>query len=190
MSLSPRQQRLLDHIDAALSHADPRLAGQLAVFGRLTAGQPMPRREELRTPASRIRAAAAACGAAITALTIRAGATMARAGGATAWLPQAGPGPPQPPPQLVRAGPARNTPTGGQHMPGARHPSPLPPDPDTGTSGSPLPPNPHRTSSGSPLPPDPVTGTGGSPPQDEASPPPGPAGRQAASQPVTARAGT
>lgn len=49
MSLSRRQQRLLNRIDDAESRSAPRLAGMLAVFARLTAGEPMPRREELRT---------------------------------------------------------------------------------------------------------------------------------------------
>jgi len=49
MSLSRRQQRLLSRIDDAVSRSDPQLAGMLAVFGRLAASEPMPRRVELRT---------------------------------------------------------------------------------------------------------------------------------------------
>jgi hypothetical protein len=49
MSLSRRQQRLLNRIDDEESRSAPGLAGMLAVFARLTAGEPMPRREELRT---------------------------------------------------------------------------------------------------------------------------------------------
>lgn len=86
MSLSRRQQRLLNQIDAAVSRSDPRLAGMLAVFTRLTAGEPMPRREQLRTLAGRIRAGLLLAAIAITTLIIIAASTMARATGATAAL--------------------------------------------------------------------------------------------------------
>jgi hypothetical protein len=55
MSLSRRQQRLLTGIDDAVSRSDPRMASLPAVFGSITADQPMPRREELRGPVSPIR---------------------------------------------------------------------------------------------------------------------------------------
>lgn len=57
MSLSRRQRRLLQEMSDAVSRSDPLLARKLAVFSQLSAGQPMPRREQLRTLASRIRAA-------------------------------------------------------------------------------------------------------------------------------------
>lgn len=44
MILSRREQRLLREIDAALSASDPRLASMLAIFTRLTANEPLPRR--------------------------------------------------------------------------------------------------------------------------------------------------
>jgi hypothetical protein len=47
MRLSVREQRQLDTIDEAVSRSDARLASMLATFGRLTAGEPMPDREQL-----------------------------------------------------------------------------------------------------------------------------------------------
>jgi hypothetical protein len=55
MSLSRRQERLLRGIGEAVSRSDPRLAGTLAVFARLTAGEAMPGREQLHTAGSQIR---------------------------------------------------------------------------------------------------------------------------------------
>jgi hypothetical protein len=47
MCLSVREQRQLDTIGAAVSQSDTQLASMLATFGRLTAGEPIPDREQL-----------------------------------------------------------------------------------------------------------------------------------------------
>lgn len=79
MSLSCRQQRLLREIDDAVCRADPRLASMLAIFGRLAAGEGMPGRERLRTPALvRVRAVLAAAVTAAAALLTRAAGACAR----------------------------------------------------------------------------------------------------------------
>ena len=74
MSLPSRQQRLLREIDNAVSRSDPRLASMVAIFARLAAGEQMPGREQLQTPASRMLGAAAI----IAALISRAAGTCAR----------------------------------------------------------------------------------------------------------------
>lgn len=80
MSLSCRQQRLLRRIDDAVSRSDPRLASMLAFFGRLTAGEEMPGREQLPAPAlSRFWAMMLMAAAAGATLITRAAATGARA---------------------------------------------------------------------------------------------------------------
>jgi Protein of unknown function (DUF3040) len=101
MSLSRRQQRLLNQIDEAVSRSDPRLAGMLAVFTRLTAGEPMPCREQLRTLVGWIRAALVLAATAITTLIIVAAGTMARATGPTAGAADQMPPPPQVPSALT-----------------------------------------------------------------------------------------
>ena len=53
MRLSVREQRQLDTIRAAVSESDVQLASMLATFSRLTAGEPMPDREQLTRPGSR-----------------------------------------------------------------------------------------------------------------------------------------
>jgi hypothetical protein len=55
MRLSVREQRQLDTIRAAVSESDVQLASMLATFSRLTAGEPMPDREQLTRPGSRPR---------------------------------------------------------------------------------------------------------------------------------------
>jgi hypothetical protein len=45
--LSVREQRQLDTIGEAVGRSDARLASMLATFARLTAGEPMPDREQL-----------------------------------------------------------------------------------------------------------------------------------------------
>jgi hypothetical protein len=74
VSLPSRQQRLLREIDQAVTRSDPRLASMVAIFTRLAAGEQMPGREQLRTPASRMPVAAAI----ITALINRAVGACAR----------------------------------------------------------------------------------------------------------------
>jgi hypothetical protein len=59
VSLPCRQQRILREIDKAVSRCDPRLVSMLAIFARLAAGEQLPGREQLQTPASRVLAAAA-----------------------------------------------------------------------------------------------------------------------------------
>jgi hypothetical protein len=62
MVLSVREQRQLDTIGEAVSRSDTRLASMLATFGRLTAGEPMPDREQLARLAGRAdRTRRAAC---------------------------------------------------------------------------------------------------------------------------------
>jgi hypothetical protein len=53
MRLSVREERQLDTIGVAVSQSDVQLASMLATFSRLTAGEPMPDREQLTRPGSR-----------------------------------------------------------------------------------------------------------------------------------------
>jgi hypothetical protein len=64
MRLSVREQRQLDTIDEVVSRSDARLASMLATFGRLTAGEPMPDREQLPTRPGPARRALHVAGAA------------------------------------------------------------------------------------------------------------------------------
>ena len=59
MSLSHHQQRQLYRIESGLLGADPRLAAMLGIFGKLSAGQAMPAREQVPARRDRIRQAAA-----------------------------------------------------------------------------------------------------------------------------------
>jgi Protein of unknown function (DUF3040) len=59
MSLDYHQQRQLHRIESRLLRSDPQLAAKLAMFGRLSAGQRMPGREQAATRLDRIRQAAA-----------------------------------------------------------------------------------------------------------------------------------
>jgi hypothetical protein len=69
MRLSVREQRQLDTIGAAVSQSDVQLASMLATFSRLTAGEPMPNREQLtRLASSRAGRAWHAFGAAMARL--------------------------------------------------------------------------------------------------------------------------
>jgi hypothetical protein len=65
MVLSVREQRQLDTIDQVVSGSDARLASMLGTFGRLTAGEPMPDREQLIRLAGRARRACRATCAAM-----------------------------------------------------------------------------------------------------------------------------
>jgi hypothetical protein len=49
MSLNHRQQRELQRIESRLLQSEPHLAAMLAVFGKLSAGQRMPAREQVAT---------------------------------------------------------------------------------------------------------------------------------------------
>jgi hypothetical protein len=64
MSLPVREQRQLDTLGEAVSRSDTRLASMLATFARLTAGEPMPDREQLSWLTSRTGRALHAVGAA------------------------------------------------------------------------------------------------------------------------------
>jgi hypothetical protein len=68
MSLNYRQQRRLQRIESLLLRSDPRLAAMLAMFGRLSAGQRMPVREQAATRLDRIRQAAAMIAKAVAAM--------------------------------------------------------------------------------------------------------------------------
>jgi hypothetical protein len=68
MCLSVREQRQLATIDEAVSSSDGQLASMLATFGRLTAGEPMPDREQLAKLGGRARRTRHAAGAAMARL--------------------------------------------------------------------------------------------------------------------------
>ena len=48
MSLSARDRQMLDRIEEAIADSEPGLASLLATFGRLTAGEELPAREQIR----------------------------------------------------------------------------------------------------------------------------------------------
>ena len=50
MSISEREQHVLDSIEEGLAGSGPELAAKLAVFARLSAGEPMPPRERVWRP--------------------------------------------------------------------------------------------------------------------------------------------
>ncbi len=54
MGLGPNEQRLLAQIERALHGSDPKLAGKLALFNRLTIREEMPRWERLLPRPSRL----------------------------------------------------------------------------------------------------------------------------------------
>ena len=66
MRPSRRRQRLLTEIEEAICRSDPLLASMLATFGRLTSGEQMPDREQVRTPASRLMTAVHAAATVVT----------------------------------------------------------------------------------------------------------------------------
>ena len=66
MSPSHHQQRQLHRIETGLLRADPQLAVMLGIFGKLSAGQAMPAREQVPARRDRIRQAAALTVQAIT----------------------------------------------------------------------------------------------------------------------------
>ena len=66
MSLSHHQQRQLHRIEAGLLRADPQLAAMLGIFGKLTAGQAMPAREQVPARRDRVGRAAALTVQAVT----------------------------------------------------------------------------------------------------------------------------
>lgn len=55
MSLSTREQQALDSIEDRLAGSDPRLASLLSTFTRLTAGEALPKRENIQACPSRNR---------------------------------------------------------------------------------------------------------------------------------------
>ena len=66
MSLSHHQQHQLHRIETGLLRADPQLAAMLGIFGKLSAGQAMPSREQVPTRRDRVRQAAALTMQAVT----------------------------------------------------------------------------------------------------------------------------
>ena len=66
MSLSHRQQHQLHRIETGLLRSDPRLTAMLGVFGRLSAGEAMPAREQMPSRRQSIRQAAALIPKAVT----------------------------------------------------------------------------------------------------------------------------
>jgi hypothetical protein len=66
MSLSRRQRHQLHRIETSLLRSDPQLTAMLGVFGRLSAGEVMPAREQLPSRRQSIRQAAALIPKAIT----------------------------------------------------------------------------------------------------------------------------
>jgi hypothetical protein len=107
MSLNHRQRRQLSRIEAGLLRSDPQLAAMLNVFGRLSAGQRMPAREQVATRWDRIQETVALI---VRAIIVAAGAIWFRLVAALALLtatvtgarhrtpartrPRAGPAPP------------------------------------------------------------------------------------------------
>jgi len=66
MSLSHRQQHQLHRIETGLLRSDPQLTAMLGVFGRLSADEVMPAREQMPSRQQSIRQAAALIVKAIT----------------------------------------------------------------------------------------------------------------------------
>ena len=66
MSLHYRQRYQLHLIETRLRRSDPRLAGMLGIFGRLSAGQAMPFWEQMSSSKDGIRQAAALLAEAVT----------------------------------------------------------------------------------------------------------------------------
>ena len=66
MSLNHHHQRQLYRIEAGLLRADPRLAAMLGIFGKLSAGQAMPAREQVPARRDRVGRAAALTVQAVT----------------------------------------------------------------------------------------------------------------------------
>jgi hypothetical protein len=68
MCLSTRERRQLDDIGEAVRRSDPRLASMMIIFGRLSAGEPMPERERFAAAPGRVRRALHAAAAALARL--------------------------------------------------------------------------------------------------------------------------
>ena len=66
MSLSHRQRHQLNRIEIGLLRSDPQLTAMLGVFGRLSAGEVMPEREQMPSRHQGTRQAAALIVKAIT----------------------------------------------------------------------------------------------------------------------------
>jgi hypothetical protein len=54
MGLAPREKRALRRIGKAVGRSDPRLNSMLAAFSSFNAGEPKPRREQLRLTPRRV----------------------------------------------------------------------------------------------------------------------------------------
>ncbi len=100
MNLWPRQPRMLRRLGNETTRSDPQLAALLTQFTRLSAGQPMPAHERLRTPLGHVRVAvhavatllAAAFGAVGSALRLAATGCVVADRWLAARLPDAAPG--------------------------------------------------------------------------------------------------
>lgn len=68
MRLCAREERLLGRLGEEVTCSDPRLASMMAEFARLTAGEPMPEREQLAALTGRTRAVLHAIGGAVARL--------------------------------------------------------------------------------------------------------------------------
>ncbi len=101
MSLSVREQRQLRRIAEAVRRSDPHLVSMLAIFGSLTAGEPVPGYEQPRTLGRRMLAAALLTAATAAALFTSAACVCTRTVAARAprgWIMarRLGPGPRRP----------------------------------------------------------------------------------------------
>ena len=144
MSLSRREQLLLDRAATALRRADPDLAVKFALFRQAADGEPVPRHERLPGPGWPARAWAA----------------LTRAHHGSPRLAQEDP----------MSATSRISPLPPDRRSGGH--SPLPPDPARDRHSSPLPPDP-RVAAGSPVPqprPAPDDQDGGSGPDGESTP--------------------
>jgi 3-methyladenine DNA glycosylase AlkC len=83
MSLPYRQQRRLRRLDHALRLSDPHLAAMLTIFARISAGENLPAREQVRS-SGRVRSLLAWLAAAAAWLALHAARVVARAVHATA----------------------------------------------------------------------------------------------------------
>ena len=114
MCLPCRQERLLRCADRVLSRSDPHLASMLSIFARLSAGERMPGREQLRPPPDRVLLRPVAAAAFLVVFAAGGGASAARraataCGAASRRCARRGPG--NPDGVAVRGHPAR-CPTG------------------------------------------------------------------------------
>lgn len=151
MSLSHRERSQLRATSQALARSGPSLTAMFAIFGRLTADEPLPAHEQLLGPAYLSGRAEPPGPAPPGRPPHRIPGVLARPARAAAAVFA--------PARRRRAGHPAAAPRSAPHpqedrMSTTRHDSPLPPDHDP-HGESPLPPDPRRGHGDSPLPPDP-----------------------------------